>query len=194
MQQLLSMGALPSTLSSRAKPRDLRFSGPFVEMFFDRAKRKGGTCGSFNQRPMPPQAPPYPLSSRPEFSWAVGPPKEMKNGSHAATALHGRATLHPVIPSEGERPAVQRTFRGNVFRQSEPGFPPTRSSPTPTCAAFHLRKPHEARQPHQVRQEIRGSAVEGPAVRFLSIRADGCNKGHQPTLCHPEQPTCLWQM
>jgi hypothetical protein len=31
------MGALPSTLSSRAKPRDLRFSGPFVEMFFDRA-------------------------------------------------------------------------------------------------------------------------------------------------------------
>src|ERR1700679_948170 len=118
MQQLLSMGALPSTLSSRAKPRDLRFSGPFVEMFFDRAKRKGGTCGSFNQRPMPPQAPPYPLSSRPEFSWAVGPPKEMKNGSHAATALHGRATLHLVIPSEAEGPAVQRTFRGNVFRQS----------------------------------------------------------------------------
>jgi hypothetical protein len=37
MQQLLFMGALPSTLSSRAKPRDLRFSGPFVEMFFDRA-------------------------------------------------------------------------------------------------------------------------------------------------------------
>ena len=37
MQQLLSMGALPSTLSSRAKPRDLRLSGPFVEMFFDRA-------------------------------------------------------------------------------------------------------------------------------------------------------------
>ena len=62
--------------------------------------------------------PPCPLSSRPEFSWAVGPPKEMKNGSHAATALHGRATLHLVIPSEAEGPAVQRTFRGNVFRQS----------------------------------------------------------------------------
>ena len=26
-------------------PRDLRFSGPFVEMFFDRAQRSGGTCG-----------------------------------------------------------------------------------------------------------------------------------------------------
>src|SRR6202522_3052713 len=48
MQQLLSMGALPSTLSSRAKPRDLRFSGPFVEMFFDRAKRKGGTCSALS--------------------------------------------------------------------------------------------------------------------------------------------------
>src|ERR1700691_3847127 len=52
MQQLLSMGALPSTLSSRAKPRDLRFSGPFVEMFFDRAKRSGGTCGSHFWRPL----------------------------------------------------------------------------------------------------------------------------------------------
>src|ERR1700678_3129373 len=65
------------------------------------------------------------LSSRPEFACAVGPPKEMKNGSHAATALHGRATLHLVIPSEAEGPAVQRTFRGNVFRQSAPGFPVT---------------------------------------------------------------------
>src|SRR6202453_4539817 len=48
MQQRLSMGALPSTLSSRAKPRDLRFSGPFVEMFFDRADPgpvQGHVCG-----------------------------------------------------------------------------------------------------------------------------------------------------
>jgi hypothetical protein len=28
------------SLSSRAKPRDLRFRGPFVEMFFDRAQRR----------------------------------------------------------------------------------------------------------------------------------------------------------
>src|ERR1700683_1240930 len=77
---------------------------------------------------------PLNLSSRPEFSWAVGPPKEMKNGSHAATALHGRATLHLVIPSEAEGPAVQRTFRGNVFRQSGPGFPATLPSTSP-----HLR-------------------------------------------------------
>ena len=33
----LSMEAWPSPLSSRAQPRDLQFSGPFVEMFFDRA-------------------------------------------------------------------------------------------------------------------------------------------------------------
>ena len=30
------MEALPSPLSSRAKPRDLQFSGPFLGMFFDR--------------------------------------------------------------------------------------------------------------------------------------------------------------
>jgi hypothetical protein len=35
-QQLLSMEAPPSPLSSRAKPRDLRFSGPLLDMFFDR--------------------------------------------------------------------------------------------------------------------------------------------------------------
>jgi hypothetical protein len=33
VQQLLSMEAPPSPLSSRAKPRDLRFNGTFVEMF-----------------------------------------------------------------------------------------------------------------------------------------------------------------
>ena len=32
---------------SAAQWRDLRFGGSFLEMFFDRAKRSGGTCGSF---------------------------------------------------------------------------------------------------------------------------------------------------
>jgi hypothetical protein len=31
------MEAPPSPLSSRAKPRDLQFRGPFLEMFFDGA-------------------------------------------------------------------------------------------------------------------------------------------------------------
>jgi hypothetical protein len=35
-------GRSPSPLSSRAKPRDLRFRGPFLEMFFDRGKEKAG--------------------------------------------------------------------------------------------------------------------------------------------------------
>ena len=47
IQQLLSMEGPPSTLSSRAKPRDLQFSGPLVEMFFGGAQRSGGTCGEF---------------------------------------------------------------------------------------------------------------------------------------------------
>ncbi len=39
LHQPLSMEAPPSPLSSRAKPRDLQFCGPLLEMFFDRAKR-----------------------------------------------------------------------------------------------------------------------------------------------------------
>src|SRR5580658_8861778 len=33
--------APPYPLSSRAQPRDLRFRGPFLEMFFDRAQQSG---------------------------------------------------------------------------------------------------------------------------------------------------------
>ena len=40
LQQLLSMEALSSPLSSRPKWRDLQFSGPLVEMFFDRAQSR----------------------------------------------------------------------------------------------------------------------------------------------------------
>jgi hypothetical protein len=36
-QQLLSMEWLPFPLSSRAKPRDLRFTGLVLEMFFNKA-------------------------------------------------------------------------------------------------------------------------------------------------------------
>src|SRR5579859_3658093 len=38
VRQSLSMEPLLFPLSSRAQPRDLRFYGPFVEMFFDRAE------------------------------------------------------------------------------------------------------------------------------------------------------------
>jgi hypothetical protein len=42
-----------------------------------------------------------------------------------ATTLYEAVTLSFVIPSEAEGSAVQRTFRGNVLRQSVPGFPAT---------------------------------------------------------------------
>ena len=38
------------------------------------------------------------LSSRPEESWACGPPKVMKNTFGPATALYGSVTLPFVIP------------------------------------------------------------------------------------------------
>ena len=36
-----------------------------------------------------------------------------------ATTLYGTVVLSFVIPSEAEGSAVPRTFRGNVFRQSD---------------------------------------------------------------------------
>src|SRR5580698_2762829 len=47
------------------------------------------------------EAPPSPLSSRPEKSWAKGPPKAMKNGSCSATTVVGSAAL-PFVISTGE--------------------------------------------------------------------------------------------
>jgi hypothetical protein len=38
--------ALPFVISTGAQ-RSGEICGPFLEMFFDRAKRSGGTCGSF---------------------------------------------------------------------------------------------------------------------------------------------------
>src|SRR3984885_4125750 len=46
------------------------------------------------------EAPPSPLSSRPEKSWAKGPPKAMKNGSCSATTVSGSAAL-PFVISTG---------------------------------------------------------------------------------------------
>ena len=53
-----------------------------------------------------------------ELSWACGPPKGMKNAFCPVTALHGSVAFPFVIPSAAEGSAVQRTFRGNVFRPS----------------------------------------------------------------------------
>src|SRR5580658_7750695 len=58
---------------SAAQWRDLRFSGPFLEMFST------------------------------EESWAFGPPKVMKNGSYSATTLTGSTALPFVISTEAQR-------------------------------------------------------------------------------------------
>jgi hypothetical protein len=46
------------------------------------------------------ETPPSPLSSRPEKSWAFGPPEAMKNGSCSATTVVGSAAL-PFVISTG---------------------------------------------------------------------------------------------
>src|SRR5580698_8406852 len=47
------------------------------------------------------EAPPSPMSSRPEKSWAFGPPKVMKNNFCSATTLNGSAALPFVISTGG---------------------------------------------------------------------------------------------
>jgi hypothetical protein len=67
------------------------------------------------------EAPPCPLSSRPEKSWAFGPPKVMKNTFCSATTLNGSAALPFVIstgaPKErsGEICGVSGPFLGMFF-------------------------------------------------------------------------------
>ena len=66
------------------------------------------------------RATPFPLSSRPEESWAFGPPKAMKNGSCSATTLNGSGALPFVISTgaqrSGEICGVSGPSLGSVFR------------------------------------------------------------------------------
>src|ERR1700728_684279 len=73
------------------------------------------------------EAPPYPLSSRPEKSWAVGLPKVMKN-AFPATTVAGSAALPFVIstgaPKErsGEICGVSGPFLEMFFERAYPDF------------------------------------------------------------------------
>src|SRR6202042_1452738 len=72
------------------------------------------------------EAPPSPLSSRPEKSWAKGPPKAMKNGSCSATTVVGSAALPFVISTEAQRSGeicgVSGPFLGMFFDSDKNGF------------------------------------------------------------------------
>jgi hypothetical protein len=72
------------------------------------------------------EAPPSPLSSRPEESWVVDPPKGMKNGSCSATTVAGSAALPFVISTgaqrSGEICGVSGPFLGMFFDRAYPDF------------------------------------------------------------------------
>jgi hypothetical protein len=55
----------------------------------------------------------------------LGPTQGDEKRPGPATTLYRTVALPFVIPSEAEGSAVPRTFRGNVFRPSVPGFPAT---------------------------------------------------------------------
>ena len=65
------------------------------------AKRSGGTCCSLNQHPTQMEAPPYPLSSRPERSGVGGPAVSLsQHPTLDGNAPHSVATLpDQAVPS-----------------------------------------------------------------------------------------------
>ena len=114
-----------------AQLRDLRFSGPILEMFFDRGiMGLLPTQGDEKRFLFSGSATPSPLSSRPERSAVEGP-------------------------------AVQRSLLGDVFStERNPDFP-LRTADKGLRVRFSLRKPHGVDQSYGSRQEIRGTAAEG---------------------------------
>jgi hypothetical protein len=94
---------------------------------------KGGENAPFQQL-LSPEAPPSPLSSRPEKSWAFGPPKVMKNGSCSAATVAGSAAL-PFVISTGEvmglRPTQGDEKTGPVQQPHSMEAPPSPLSSRP---------------------------------------------------------------
>jgi hypothetical protein len=105
------------------------------------------------------------LSSRPEESWAFGPPKLMKNQLPFSNYSPGSTALPLVIPTVADPDFLLRT-----------------ASNDHVCGSPQ-REPHAIHQRDGSRQEIRGSAVEGPAVRRLSLGKvfDRVSMGLRPT-------------
>src|SRR5580704_11786771 len=79
------------------------------------------------QQPHSLEVPPSPLSSRPEESWAKGPPKAMKNGSCSATALPRSAALSFVISTGGVM--GQRPTQGDEKRVLFSNHTPSKCRP-----------------------------------------------------------------
>jgi hypothetical protein len=110
------------------------------------------------------EAPPSPLSSRPEESWVVDPPKGMKNGSCSATTVAGSAAL-PFVISTGE-----------VM-----GLRPTQGDENGSCSATTVAG--SAALPFVISTgEVMGRwPAEGDEKRFSS---NYCRWKRRPPLCH----------
>src|ERR1700728_2584966 len=63
------------------------------------------------------------------------------------------------------------------------------------CAPFCKGKAHEMHQRHQLPQEIRGSAVEGPAIPptvFTNLKANSCSpQPHAPAPAPVNKPPAI---
>src|ERR1700733_13866195 len=94
------------------------------------------------QQRLSPEAPPSPSSSRPEESWAFGPPKAMKTGP-VPQLLSLEAPLPFVISTgaqrSGEICGVSGPPLGNVFRPEESwAFGPPKAMKSGSCSATTL--------------------------------------------------------
>jgi hypothetical protein len=114
----------PSPLSSRAKPRDLQFRGPFVEMFFDRGvmglrptqgdeKRLGPATTLYEPSPSPC----HPERTRISYFTALTRATYVVLPKENHMQLTEAATLDRKS-GEAEGSAIPQTLPGNVFPQS----------------------------------------------------------------------------
>src|ERR1700729_527877 len=118
------------------------------------------------------EAPPSPLSSRPEESWAFGPPKAMKSGSCSATTVAGSANL-PFVISTG----APRGRRGGIS-----GFPfPWPLLWTATPLPFVI-------SPGGVMTQ---RPTQGDEKRVLF--SNYCCWKRQPPLCHLDRSAAQWR-
>src|SRR3984957_18410816 len=104
------------------------------------------------------EAPPSPLSSRPEESWAFGPPKAMKSGSCSATILNGSVAL-PFVISTG----APKERSGEICGVSGPSLC-GRSQGDETGPVPQLLLLEAPPSPLSSRPELRRSVVERSAV------------------------------
>jgi hypothetical protein len=121
----------PSPLSSRAKPRDLQFYGPFLEMFF--RQRSAGTCGSLDQRPTQPETPLLLIKSTSTCLRQVEGEmiRQSRRGCEARTRISCHAALERTACAPFREERRMKLTEATKFHRKSGGGPTAKRQPSP---------------------------------------------------------------